>query len=178
MKSIHEQMESYASYHRDARNKATHFVGVPLITFSIFLALSWFRFVDPAVPLTAATLFYLGVGIYYLRLDFTLALLQAPITLLLLWAADRVALWPLWQSLAVFLVAFVGGWIIQLVGHVFEGRKPALVDNILQVFNAPLFLTVEVLHGIGVRTDLKTAVMDTRPSQQTAAAKGGSCCPH
>ena len=44
MTSLKEQLVSYGAYHQDPRNKLTHFVGVPLVTFSLFLVLSWFRF--------------------------------------------------------------------------------------------------------------------------------------
>jgi uncharacterized membrane protein YGL010W len=155
MRTLRQQLDSYAAYHRDPRNKLTHFFGVPLVTFSLFLALSWFRFrFTPDLPLSAATLFYLVVLIYYLRLDWSIALLQVPFTLALLLIADRVALWPLGASIAVFAGAFAGGWIIQLVGHAIEGKRPALVDNLSQVFNAPLFLTAEVLFAMGRRRDL------------------------
>ena len=154
MLSLKQQMQSYGAYHKDPRNKLTHFVGVPLVTFSLFLALGWFRFVHPEVPITAATIFYLGVVIYYLRLDWSVALLQLPFTLILLLVSDWVAQWRFSWSFSAFLSSFVLGWIIQLVGHAIEGRRPALADNILQVFNAPLFLTVEVLSSLGLRRDL------------------------
>ena len=110
MTSLKEQLESYGAYHRDPRNKLTHFVGVPLVTFSIFLVLSWFRFIAvPEPPVTGALLFYVVVFAYYLRLDWPVALLQAPVNLLLLGLADRAALLPFRQSLAVFLIAFVLG---------------------------------------------------------------------
>ncbi len=155
MTTLRQQLQSYAAYHHDPRNKATHFFGVPLVTFSLFLALSWFRLrFATDLPITAATLFYLVVFLYYLRLDWSIALLQFPFSLALLLLADRVALWPPGASLAVFAAAFVGGWIIQLIGHAIEGKRPALVDNLLQVFNAPLFLTAEVLFALGRRRDL------------------------
>ncbi len=91
MMSLKQQMQSYGAYHKDPRNKLTHFVGVPLVTFSLFLVLGWFRFVRPEVPITAATLFYLGVVIYYLRLDWSVALMQLPVTLTLLMVSDWVA---------------------------------------------------------------------------------------
>jgi uncharacterized membrane protein YGL010W len=161
MLTLKQQMQSYGAYHRDPRNKLTHFFGVPLVTFSLFLFLSWFRFVDPKVlPITAATLFYLGVAVYYFRLDWQIALIQLPFTLALLLVADWVATWPIGLSLSIFLVAFVLGWIIQLVGHAMEGRRPALADNILQVFNAPLFLTVEALAMAGFRKDLAEPVAE------------------
>ncbi|MGP0064017.1 MAG: DUF962 domain-containing protein [Isosphaeraceae bacterium] len=154
MMSLKQQMQSYGAYHKDPRNKMTHFVGVPLVTFSLFLVLGWFRFVVPDVPITAATIFYLGVVIYYLRLDWTVALMQLPATLILLMVSDWVAQMPFGRSFSIFLATFVLGWVFQLVGHYIEGRRPALADNILQVFNAPLFLTIEVLAALKMRKDL------------------------
>jgi uncharacterized membrane protein YGL010W len=155
MLTLKQQMQRYGAYHRDPRNKLTHFFGVPLVTFSLFLFLGWFRFVHPEVlPITAATLFYLAVTVYYLLLDWRIALAQFPFTLTLLWLADTVAKQSMGLSFSLFLTTFVLGWIIQLIGHAMEGRRPALADNILQVFNAPLFLTVEALALAGFRRDL------------------------
>ena len=33
MQTLEQQMSFYAAYHQDPRNKATHFVGVPMIIF-------------------------------------------------------------------------------------------------------------------------------------------------
>jgi uncharacterized membrane protein YGL010W len=157
-----DNLRDYEAYHRDWRNKLTHFVGVPLVSFALFLFLGWLRFAHAQeVPFTGATLFYLLVFVYYLFLDWQVALVQAPFTLALLWLADRVALWPFDQSLAVFAATFVGGSAVQLLGHGIEGRRPALVDNLLQIFNAPLFLTTEVLVHLGFRQDLRGAVAAT-----------------
>lgn len=158
MKTLTEQMIAYSAYHRDFRNTLTHFVGVPAVVFAIFQFLAWFRFAPLAIPLTAATLFFAGVFVYYLRLDWVLALLQAPVTLALLYLADRAAQLPFAESATTFGATFVGGWIFQLVGHVFEGRRPALTDNILQIFNAPLFLTVELLFLLGFRKELRANI--------------------
>jgi uncharacterized membrane protein YGL010W len=153
-----EQLGDYAAYHRDWRNKLTHFVGVPLVAFGLFLFLGWLRFAPaPEVPYTGATLFYLVVFLYYLSLDWHVALLQVPFSLALLVLADRVAVWPFAESLAVFAATFLGGWAVQLLGHGIEGRRPALADNLLQIFNAPLFLTVEVLLLLGFRPELRAA---------------------
>ena len=43
MKSLEDQMSFYAAYHQDARNKATHFIGVPAIMLSLFIPLAWLR---------------------------------------------------------------------------------------------------------------------------------------
>jgi uncharacterized membrane protein YGL010W len=90
MTSLKQQLQSYGAYHRDPRNRPTHFLGVPLVTFALFLALGWFRFVHaPELPVTGATIFYLVVLLYYVRLDWTIALIQAPFSLALLGLADR-----------------------------------------------------------------------------------------
>lgn len=158
MKTLAEQIGAYAAYHRDGRNKLTHFVGVPLVIFALFVFLGWLRcYHAPEVPFTGATLFYAVVSIYYLRLDWQIAVLQSPVTLSLLWLADWVAVWPFRDSLLVFLATFAAGWIVQLVGHAIEGKRPALADNILQIFNAPLFLTAEVITLLGYRKDLRDA---------------------
>jgi uncharacterized membrane protein YGL010W len=95
------------------------------------------------------------VFLYYLRLDWPVALVQAPFSLAVLWLADRAAVLPFRESLAVFLATFLGGWAVQLLVHAIEGRRPALADNLLQVFNAPLFLTAEALWLLGLRQDLR-----------------------
>ena len=43
MKTLEDQMSIYAAYHQDARNKATHFFGVPMIIVSLFIPLAWLK---------------------------------------------------------------------------------------------------------------------------------------
>lgn len=40
MRSLEDQLAAYAAYHRDARNIATHFIGIPLIVVSLLALLS------------------------------------------------------------------------------------------------------------------------------------------
>src|SRR5687768_16315053 len=98
-----DQMLAYAAYHQSFWNKLTHFFGVPLVVFSIFVPLGWFRFAHADVPLTAATLFYLSVVIYYLRLDWVVTLFQAPTTAAILYAADWASRLPFRESVGIFV---------------------------------------------------------------------------
>src|ERR1043166_6858921 len=125
MKTIEEQMATYAVYHQDARNKATHFIGVPVIVLSLFIPLAWLRIGDVSV----AMLFAAVVIAYYFLLDIPLALAMLIVFGLLAWIGQRIAMMGSVTGWSWFAVLFVGGWILQLVGHVFEGRKPALADN-------------------------------------------------
>ena len=74
MKTLEEQMSFYAAYHQDARNKATHFIGVPAIMLSLMIPLAWVRIDAGGVTLTAAMVFAAMLLIYYFMLDVPLAL--------------------------------------------------------------------------------------------------------
>jgi uncharacterized membrane protein YGL010W len=160
MKTLEEQMSFYAAYHQDARNKATHFVGVPVIILSLFIPLAWLRLDVGEFSITAAMLFAGVVLAYYFVLDVPLALAMLVVNAALVWLGQILAAQGAAQGWAWFGVLFVGGWILQLVGHVFEGRKPALADNFFQIFIAPLFLAAEVFFALGYKPRLHAAVQE------------------
>jgi uncharacterized membrane protein YGL010W len=158
MKSLEEQMSVYAAYHQDARNKATHFVGVPLIMLSLFIPLAWLRIEIGGITLTAAMLFAAAVLAYYFMLDLLLGLAMLAITGVIVWLGQLIAAQGTLQGWSWFASLFVGGWILQLVGHVFEGRRPALADNLFQIFVAPIFLAAELAFALGYKPALKRRV--------------------
>lgn len=169
MKTLEEQMSFYAAYHQDARNKATHFFGVPMIIVSLLIPLSWPQFQLGPLQVSAATALAAVVLIYYVFLDAGLALASAVFMAAFLVAARWMAGQGTALGWSAFGVLFVGGWIIQLVGHAFEGRKPALVDNLFQVFIAPIFLCAELLFALGYKPKLHAAVQ-ARAARMRAAA--------
>jgi uncharacterized membrane protein YGL010W len=159
MRTIEDQMSFYAAYHQDARNKATHFIGVPAIMLSLFIPLAWVRLFEVnGFVFTAAMLFAAVVLVYYFVLDFPLGLAMLVITAILLWIAEGIAGLGTAAGWTWFAILFVGGWILQLVGHVFEGRKPALADNLFQIFVAPIFLAAEVFFALGYKPALHQRV--------------------
>ena len=160
MKSLEDQMSFYAAYHQDARNKATHFIGVPAIMLSLFIPLAWLRLDLGGVTLTAAMLFAAAVLVYYFLLDVPVALAMLVITGILVWSGERIAAQGAAQGWIWFGVLFVGGWILQLAGHVFEGRKPALADNLFQIFVAPIFLCAELFFALGYKPKLHADVQE------------------
>jgi uncharacterized membrane protein YGL010W len=158
VKTLEDQMSFYAAYHQDARNKATHFVGVPVIVFSLMIPLGWLRMEIGGWTLSAALVVTAILLLYYLVLDVPLGLAMAAIFGLMLWGAEPLSQAAFGASLAWFLALFVGGWALQLWGHVFEGRKPALVDNLFQIFVAPIFLAAEVFFALGYKPKLHEQV--------------------
>ncbi|MDO4593253.1 MAG: DUF962 domain-containing protein, partial [Comamonadaceae bacterium] len=53
---------------------------------------------------------------------------------------------------------FVVGWIIQFVGHYWEGRKPAFMDDIVGLLIGPLFVLAEMGFALGWRKEVQQAV--------------------
>ena len=168
MKTLEEQMSFYAAYHQDARNKATHFIGVPMIIVSLFIPLSWLRFDAGPLQLSGAILFAAVVMLYYVFLDAVLALATTAFTALFLLGAAWIASQGAAAGWTAFAVLFVGGWIAQLAGHAFEGRKPALADNLFQIFIAPIFLCAELFFALGYRPKLHAAVQERALKMRSA----------
>jgi len=158
MKTIEQQMATYAAYHQDARNKATHFIGVPVIVLSLFIPLAWLRFDVGGVAISAAMLFAAAVLVYYFILDVPLALAMLVVFAVLAWLGESIAMLGSAAGWTWFAVLFIGGWILQLVGHVYEGRRPALTDNLFQIFVAPIFLVAEAFFALGYKPRLREAV--------------------
>lgn len=159
-----EQLAMYAAYHRDGRNQATHHVGVPLIVYALLVAASQVQLGDvpgPNGPLN------LSLGSFLMILLIAFYLSNVPVigfiaTLIygVLYAlAEMVGQGDTSTIWITFTVCFVGGWIIQFVGHVFEGRRPALFTNATQVFMAPPFLIAEMLFALGLEKGLEREVM-------------------
>jgi len=149
------QLATYASYHRDERNRATHFIGIPAIMFSILVPLALARSggVSAAMVVTAIAL----IGWIALDRVIGLAMVVAMVPMLIVaeWIARTYGGTTAWIVFAVF---FVGGWIFQLVGHMWEGRRPALADNLFQAFVGPMFIMAEVLMALGLKQELKAAI--------------------
>ena len=169
MQTLEQQMSFYAAYHQDARNKASHFIGVPMIIFGLFIPLGWARVEVGGLTLTAAMLLAAIVLVWYFLLDVPLAAAMLAVNALLLYLADLVSVQPMGVGAVWFLVFFGGGWVIQLIGHVFEGRKPALVDNFFQIFVAPIFLAAEVFFALGYKPALHAAVQEQARKLRAAA---------
>jgi uncharacterized membrane protein YGL010W len=148
------QLQSYASVHRDPRNKATHFLGIPVIVLSLLLILSLWR-VNLGREVTVAMVVSVIAVLGWLALDLGIGLVMA-VLMLVGWYAAEALMMVLGPSSTwvAFLVLFVGGWALQFLGHHYEGKRPALIDNIFQAFVGPMFLVAEAMVVMGMRRDL------------------------
>jgi len=151
MKTLSEQLSTYAAYHRDRRNIALHLVGIPLILASIEILLSRPAFGIGGLALTPAILLSLLAGLFYLALDLRLGGVMVLVLAAAAWLGSTVATLSMPNWLGVGIGMFVIGWIIQLVGHAYEGRKPAFLDDIVGLLIGPLFVVMEVGTLMGLK---------------------------
>lgn len=158
VKTLEDQLAQYAAYHRDARNIFTHFFGIPLIVLAIAVLLSRPALDAGGLSISPALVLSLGVAVYYLRLDLSLGLLMSVLLALSVAFGHWAAVQPTGIWLAIGIGGFVAGWIIQFVGHWFEGRKPAFVDDIVGLIIGPLFVAVELLFKLGFLKPLQQEI--------------------
>lgn len=158
MKTLTDQLSQYAQYHRSERNILTHFIGVPMIVAAVAVLLSRPALAVGGFTLTPALLAVVAASLFYLRLDLRFGLLLTALLAAALWFGS----WAAAQSTAVWLAIGVGGflvgWVIQFVGHHFEGRKPAFVDDVVGLLIGPLFVVAELLFLLGLCRGLKAAI--------------------
>ena len=165
MKTLEQHLSEYAKYHRDQRNIYTHYIGIPLIVFSVFCLLSRpytqgvFPFVGEFLVSPAVVVWFIG-NAFYLKLDLRLGAVMALITAAMVYLAQPIAMMTtsLWLSISIGI--FVGGWTLQFIGHHYEGKKPAFVDDIMGLAIGPLFVLAELSFELGLRNKLKSDIED------------------
>jgi uncharacterized membrane protein YGL010W len=158
MKNLVDHLSQYAAYHRDSRNIVSHFIGIPLIVLAVAVLLSRPGWMLGGLWLSPAALVTVASVVFYLRLDGPFGILMAALLGLCLWAGAHLAQ----QSTLIWLGTgagmFLVGWIIQFIGHYFEGRKPAFIDDVTGLIIGPLFVVAELAFLAGMRKPLQRAI--------------------
>ncbi|KAL2159229.1 hypothetical protein VTH06DRAFT_2662 [Thermothelomyces fergusii] len=166
--NLEKQLTFYGAYHHNNVNVAIHMVCVPLILFTFFELLSnygpfftlpsWLQipYLEPHLGTFAAMTW----GGLYLLLEPVAGGVLAAICFGAAAGTNYLRLQDTANTNKISLALFVVSWIAQFIGHgKFEGRAPALLDNLFQaIFLAPLFVWLELLFMIGYRPELKKRV--------------------
>jgi uncharacterized membrane protein YGL010W len=154
MKTLLDQLSNYADYHRSERNIITHLIGVPMIVLALMVLLSRPAWVVNDLALSPAVFIVAVLLLYYLRLHIAMGLIMSA----LLVSGLFLSAWVATLDDAIWLASGVGGfllgWVIQFVGHYFEGRKPAFFDDVMGLAIGPLFVVAEVLFKFGLFSEL------------------------
>jgi uncharacterized membrane protein YGL010W len=158
MSTLEQKLSDYAAYHRDARNVTAHMLGIPLIVFAVEILLSRPVFHSYTPAMLASIL----AAIYYFTLDTGFGTALAVLLALAAWAGGRaLARLPTPEWAAIGIGLFVIGWIFQFIGHAFEGRKPAFLDDLVSLLIGPLFITAEFGFLLGLRLPLQVAIEES-----------------
>ncbi|TAK96351.1 MAG: DUF962 domain-containing protein [Aquabacterium sp.] len=158
MKTLTEQLSQYATYHRDRRNIITHFIGIPMIVAAMCILLSRPALAADLLWLTPGAVISALVTLYYLRLDVRYGVVLGAYLWACLAFAHSLASLSTGAWLAVGGGMFFVGWVIQFIGHYFEGRKPAFVDDIIGLLIGPLFIAAEAGFLMGMRKEVEAEV--------------------
>jgi uncharacterized membrane protein YGL010W len=155
MNTLVEHLSQYAAYHRDRRNIVTHFFGIPMIVASLVILMSRPVLIEGIPWMTPAGISTVLATVYYLRLDVRYGLVMGAFLGACL--AFALSLAPLdttaWLKTGGGL--FLAGWVLQFIGHYFEGRKPAFVDDLMGLLIGPLFVAAEAGFLIGLRKEVE-----------------------
>ena len=160
MTKLEQLLSQYAAYHLDHKNILTHFVGIPLIVFAIVCLTARAGVMLSGIELTIALLILIASGMYYLSLDRIFGLIMLVIYAIAYPFAYKIAQFDtsLWLSLSVGI--FIIGWAFQFVGHFYEKKKPAFMDDIMGLAIGPLFVLAEMVFMLGFRKGLEQRILD------------------
>jgi len=160
----------YSAYHRNSINQLIHIITIPFIVLTILVWLSYatiykFHFDETLL----SDIFSINVGlivvvvylVFYIILDIVAGVLYIPFILIIYLLANVIRFTVPYAWLVAIIVHIVA-WIFQFAGHgIWEKRKPALLDSLLQAFlMAPFFIFLEVLFKLGFKKEFKEEISE------------------
>ena len=169
------QLVYYAQAHRDHVNGVMHIIGNPIIFVGVVLPLCLVPVTVFGIHTSLAPVLVIPALLLWTVWDVMLglAIVVAAIPLLFIAAAIAGSV----SVTAVFVIAvtlFVLGWVLLIVGHqVFEGKRPTLLDNPVQMLISPMYMFARLFIALGLRPDL-AAVLQQSQQQELSLAEGAA----
>lgn len=159
---LERQLVFYGAYHHNKVNIWIHIICVPMIlATALTLGTNTPALLDlPYLPLNLGTIAAFVYIILYLLMEPVAGGLYAPLIIGSAIYGNYLTKEYGWEANRIAIGIHAVSWIAQFVGHgKFEGRAPALLDNLFQaVFLAPFFVWFELLFALGYRPELQTRV--------------------
>ncbi|RDA93099.1 hypothetical protein CP533_4124 [Ophiocordyceps camponoti-saundersi (nom. inval.)] len=165
---LEKHLTFYGAYHHNSVNVAIHMVCVPLILVSAFCLATYTGTLIQTPPWLTVTNLELNLGTIAAIVYASLYFLLEPVAGFVLAGfcigsaafANHLRSEAPQTTFRAALILHVVCWIAQFVGHgKFEGRAPALLDNLIQaIFLAPMFVWLELLFKLGYRKELQSRV--------------------
>lgn len=151
-------LSAYGECHRNHRNLLNHALGIPLIVLALTTWLSRPVWETSALVVTPSVIAAILAAIFYLRLDMRTGMVMTLLLALFVMAGFAIAQISTLAWIAGRAALFALGWSFQMLGHKYEGRKPAFLDDLRSFLIGPLFMVVEGLFALGLMGDLRRAI--------------------
>ena len=158
MKSIDQWLTEYGESHRHHKNKAIHYICVPVIYLSLIGLLSAIPSYSLYKLLPASlnefahfgTLLLPFVMLYYLRLSVRLAIGMMVFSGVCLWVINLIGVSGItpWKGSAVL---FILAWTGQFIGHKIEGEKPSFFKDLSFLLIGPLWILAFLYRKWGLK---------------------------
>ena len=149
MRPVEKLFREYEAFHKDPRNKITHYFGITAIVLALVTALDVVPLPGPSIgewgPPTLAFPVVAATALFYTYLDIALGVGSLFVLLALTFAGKSCGGWQ------GALGLFVAGWVLQFVGHYFEGKKPAFFRNGVHLLVGPLWILSHLYEKLGLR---------------------------
>lgn len=168
MRKLEKLLSQYAAYHLDHKNIMTHFIGIPLIVFSIITLTARLGWVIGGIEMTLALVLMTISVLYYLSLDRIFGGIMLVVYAAAYPLAYHIAQFDLILWLSLSLGSFIVGWAFQFVGHFYEKKKPAFTDDLIGLVIGPLFVLAEMVFMLGFRKEMEQRVLDAARQQRAA----------
>lgn len=166
MTKLETLLSQYAAYHLDHKNILTHFVGIPLIVFSIICLTARAGVMISDLEMTLALVIMALSILYYLSLDRIFGFIMLLVFALMYPLAHSIAQWGWVAWLSASIGIFVVGWVFQFVGHFYEKKKPAFMDDVIGLAIGPLFVLAEMVFMLGFRKDMEHRMLQEAHKQR------------
>jgi len=162
MKSVNQWFADYGESHQNPINKLIHWICIPLIMMTT-IGLFWAIPVDrlPFMPeatkfqgvqlLNIGSLFMIFALLFYVRLSIPLAIgmfFVASSMTLVVFKIDQ--LYGHSVLALSMLGVFAACWVVQLIGHNIEGKKPSFFKDLQFLLIGPLWLLGFIYRKLGL----------------------------
>lgn len=151
---LETQLTFYKAYHNTTPNILIHSLFVPTILFTSLRILNEIHLFQ---EISLAHVLAFGFGLFYIMLNISTGMLASAVLALMCYAINT---WHVLESLKQAWFLFFISWVWQFIGHgVFEKRKPALLDSLVQsLVLAPYFILYELLFLLGFMPVLRASL--------------------
>ena len=150
MKSFEQWMSEYGESHQNPTNQIIHKLCVPVIMFST-LGYLWLiprpELFSFSPFMNWASIFSIGALIFYATLNIKYMLVMAVECAFMLWLIHYFEINLAMNQLYFYTILFLISWVVQIIGHKIEGKKPSFMQDLSFLLIGPLW----VLKALGVK---------------------------